>query len=72
MSDKPLVQQGLATELSNLLLAIPGTSRVEASAVTGFTDSTGQISARARGGLALLEGFWDAMTREWAGLDKWR
>ncbi|CAO1637987.1 unnamed protein product [Parajaminaea phylloscopi] len=72
MSDKPLVQQDLASELSQMLLAIPGTSKVQAPVLAGFSDSVGDLTERTRGGLALLEGFWDAMSREWGGLDKWR
>lgn len=72
MSDKPLVQQALAQELADLVLTVPGTSRVPAPLVAGFDSSAGDISKRARGGLAMLEGFWDAMAREWSGLDKWR
>lgn len=72
MSDKPLVQQALAQELADLVLTVPGTSRAPAPAVAGFEGSAGEISMRVRGGLAMLEGFWDAMAREWSGLDKWR
>lgn len=72
MSDKPLVQQDLAQELSELLLTIPGTSKVPAPILPGFEDSVGELSESARGGLALLQGFWDSMSREWSGLDKWR
>lgn len=89
MSDKPLVQQALAQELSDLLLAIPGTSRMPAPPIGAFAKATRKgaapaseeaqsaeagpdMTARARGGLSLLEGFWDEMAREWTGLDKWR
>ncbi|KAF8332631.1 ribosomal RNA processing protein [Cantharellus anzutake] len=50
MSDKPLVQQALATDLSNIILAIP---TLDAS-------------------FAFLGGFWEAMVREWDGLDRYR
>jgi ribosomal RNA-processing protein 1 len=50
MSDKPLVQQALATDLANILLKIPS---VDAA-------------------LAFLKGFWDALVREWAGIDRLR
>ncbi|KAI5898032.1 Nop52-domain-containing protein [Schizophyllum commune H4-8] len=50
MSDKPLVQQALASELAELVLTIKTTSAA----------------------LAFLRGFWDAMCREWAGIDRLR
>jgi ribosomal RNA-processing protein 1 len=50
MSDKPLVQQELSSELANLALVIPSLD----SAV-GF-----------------IRGFWEAMVREWAGIDRYR
>ncbi|KAK8849691.1 hypothetical protein IAR55_005026 [Kwoniella newhampshirensis] len=58
MSDKPLVQQALAADLAELLLQIK--PRGESA-----TD-------RFEAGLAFLEGFWDAIVREWAGLDRLR
>lgn len=72
MSDKPLVQQALAQELSDLLLSIPGSSKVPAAVEGVRSGDADEMSARAKGGLALLEGFWTAMAREWSGLDKWR
>jgi ribosomal RNA-processing protein 1 len=66
MSDKPLVQQGLATELANLLLIInpiPATS----------TLTEAEASAeRTKAALAFLDGFWKAMMREWSGIDRLR
>lgn len=54
MSDKPLVQQRLATDLSSLLLSInPPSDKLSAS-------------------LDYLGGFWEAMVREWEGLDRLR
>lgn len=50
MSDKPLVQQALATDLANILLSIPN------------IDSS----------LQFLRGFWEALVREWSGLDRLR
>lgn len=50
MSDKPLVQQGLAAELAGLLLTITSTDAA----------------------LAFLRGFWEAMVREWNGIDRLR
>lgn len=58
MSDKPRVQQALAQELADLLLLIKAPS----SSTTGLT----------RPALLFLQGFYDAMVREWPGLDKWR
>jgi ribosomal RNA-processing protein 1 len=57
MSDKPLVQQALATDLANLLLRIdPGTGR----------------AARIEASLGFLDGFWTALVREWGGIDRLR
>ncbi|KDN49078.1 hypothetical protein RSAG8_02431, partial [Rhizoctonia solani AG-8 WAC10335] len=50
MSDKPLVQQDLSSELANLVLIVPSLE----SAI-GF-----------------VHGFWEAMVREWAGIDRYR
>lgn len=50
MSDKPLVQQALATEIAEIMLSIPKTTTA----------------------LAFLRGFWEAMVREWAGIDRLR
>ncbi|WVO17229.1 hypothetical protein L204_104921 [Cryptococcus depauperatus] len=58
MSDKPLVQQRLAADLAELVLQINPRS----------TSSADSFQAS----LAFLEGFWDAMVREWAGLDRLR
>lgn len=73
MSDKPLVQQALAQELSDLLLAVPGEGKVLAPPIEGFQDSVvGEVTVKVYCGLALFEGFADVMVREWSGLDKWR
>lgn len=58
MSDKPLVQQGLAAELAELLLKI-----------NPRTNSPGD---KFKASLAFLEGFWDSVVREWAGIDRLR
>ncbi|KAG8763949.1 hypothetical protein FRC11_008276 [Ceratobasidium sp. 423] len=50
MSDKPLVQQDLSSELANLVLVIP-----PLESAIGF-----------------VHGFWEAMVREWAGIDRYR
>ncbi|WVW86912.1 hypothetical protein I302_108967 [Kwoniella bestiolae CBS 10118] len=58
MSDKPLVQQALAADLAELLLQIKPKS---ASPEDRFEAS-----------VAFLEGFWDSIVREWAGIDRLR
>lgn len=50
MSDKPLVQQALASELADLVLATRSTSSA----------------------LSFLNGFWEAIVREWNGIDRLR
>jgi len=50
MSDKPLVQQALASELAEILLSI---STISSS-------------------LSFLRGFWEAVVREWSGIDRLR
>lgn len=50
MSDKPLVQQALASEIAEILLTI-----------TSNTASLG-----------FLRGFWEAIVREWSGIDRLR
>jgi ribosomal RNA-processing protein 1 len=56
MSDKPLVQQGLAADLAELLLLI----------------NPAEEDARLEAALGFLAGFWEAMVREWNGLDRLR
>ena len=58
MSDKPLIQQSLAFDLSELLLLIHPTS----------VSDTDQVDAA----ISYLEGFWRAMVREWTGIDRYR
>ena len=63
MSDKPLVQQALADNLSNLTLEVRASKK----------NSSGQGRvARFRSALEYLRGFWDAIVREWGGLDRLR
>lgn len=59
MSDKPLVQQALASELSALVLSI---------------DPAASASPEARTLVALdfVAGFWECLVREWAGIDRLR
>lgn len=56
MSDKPLVQQRLAADLAELLLLI----------------KPAEEEARLEAALGFLAGFWEAMCREWVGLDRLR
>ena len=58
MSDKPLVQQSLASDLSGLVLEI--------------NPPSSSSSDRFDAAVVFLEGFWTAMVREWAGLDRLR
>ncbi|PWY99314.1 Nop52-domain-containing protein [Testicularia cyperi] len=69
MSDKPLIQQRLAQDLSNLVLVKPSTTATSRQA---STSKDAPMSQRAQGGLKFLEGFWDVLVAEWAGLDKHR
>lgn len=61
MSDKPLVQQALAQDLANLTLDVRPKSKTK----------NGRVE-RTRAALCYLRGFWEAVTREWAGLDRLR
>lgn len=58
MSDKPLVQQGLAVDLANLVLRINPVGAAEGAQLTAA--------------LAFLDGFWTALVREWNGIDRLR
>jgi ribosomal RNA-processing protein 1 len=60
MSDKPLVQQALATDLAELLLQIHPSVEVE------------HDKERFKAAVAFLDGFWRAIVREWEGLDRLR
>lgn len=62
MSDKPLVQQRLAADLAELLLQINPTSSTEAQR------EQDQLVAA----LGFLKGFWQAIVREWTGVDRLR
>lgn len=59
MSDKPLVQQALASELSSIVLLV---------------DPKGAKSLQERTLVALefVGGFWEAIVREWSGIDRLR
>lgn len=65
MSDKPLIQQSLATSLSSLLLSI---SPSLPSTLSPAECSSARLSAS----LDYYRGFWEAMVREWEGLDRLR
>jgi ribosomal RNA-processing protein 1 len=59
MSDKPLVQQALASELAGLVLLIdPKDSK--------------SPSNRTLAALEFVGGFWEALVREWSGIDRLR
>ena len=62
MSDKPLVQQRLASDLAELLLLINPSSSTEAQR------EQDQLVAA----LGFLKGFWQAIVREWTGVDRLR
>ena len=64
MSDKPLVQQALATDLAELLLRISPPR-------DGMSEGDFEAQ-RLDAALAFLRGFWEAMVREWAGIDRLR
>lgn len=63
MSDKPLVQQSLATSLALLILDV--------RPKMGKGRKTGRVQ-RFRSALAYIKGFWQAVGREWGGLDRLR
>jgi ribosomal RNA-processing protein 1 len=64
MSDKPLVQQRLAADLANLVLVIQA---------TGISTSDSRpTEAATEASLHFIAGFWEAMVREWAGIDRLR
>lgn len=66
MSDKPLVQQALASDLARLTLDVrPKKPKGENAPAAGRVE-------RFRAAMTYLRGFWEAIVREWSGLDKWR
>ncbi|KAJ9095311.1 hypothetical protein QFC21_005677 [Naganishia friedmannii] len=65
MSDKPLVQQRLATDLSEIILQI--TPQDE-----GDDDEEEQGLARDMAALDFIQGFWETIIREWVGIDRFR
>lgn len=62
MSDKPLVQQRLASDLSSLILSIDPVTDI----------SKPGMSSKTTAGLDFVAGFWEALVREWAGIDRLR
>jgi ribosomal RNA-processing protein 1 len=60
MSDKPLVQQRLASDLSSIILQIDPKSAEE------------DTLARDMAALDFIQGFWEAIIREWVGIDRFR
>jgi ribosomal RNA-processing protein 1 len=65
MSDKPLVQQALANHLASLLLDVR-------QKISKKNPSRNGRVGRVKCALAFLKGFWETVTREWAGLDRLR
>lgn len=63
MSDKPLVQQALAVDLALLTLDVRPKIK--------DARSNGRV-ARFHSAMSYLRGFWDAIVREWSGLDRLR
>lgn len=62
MSDKPLIQQSLASDLAELLILInPSTP-----------SSQDYNKARFGAAIGFLRGFWEAIVREWNGVDRLR
>lgn len=66
MSDKPLVQQRLASDLSSIILQINPRS------TTDGEDEEEDSLARDMAALDFIEGFWEAIIREWVGIDRFR
>jgi hypothetical protein len=60
MSDKPLVQQRLASDLSSIVLQIDPKSEEE------------DTLARDMAALDFIQGFWEAIIREWVGSVRFR
>lgn len=58
MSDKPLVQQQLAANLSSILLSIE--------------KDNDDMESSTNAALDFISGFWEAMVREWVGIDRLR
>lgn len=84
-SDKPLVQQVLADELSELVLLIGGVQQEsrgkhgpESKEMTGKKRKASPSPApeptteQALAALAFFDGFWSTMGRDWQGLDRHR
>ncbi|EIW71503.1 hypothetical protein TREMEDRAFT_28117 [Tremella mesenterica DSM 1558] len=63
MSDKPLVQQAFANDLAELLLLINPSSELE---------NQDRNMDRFQASIDFLNGFWEAIVREWHGLDRLR
>lgn len=74
MSDKPRVQQALAQELADLLLSIKSVSSSAPGPSSAKAGNNGKSASleHVEPAMRFLEGFYDAMIREWNGLDKWR
>lgn len=66
MSDKPLVQQRLASDLSSIIL------QINPRPTTDGEDEEEDSLARDMAALDFIEGFWEAIIREWVGIDRFR
>lgn len=64
MSDKPLVQQRLASDLAELMFLI--------QPISGSKGEDGGDKQRFAAALGFLQGFWGTMVREWTGIDRLR
>ncbi|KAJ9107154.1 hypothetical protein QFC19_002814 [Naganishia cerealis] len=65
MSDKPLVQQRLASDLSEIILQINPQQDSDES-------EQGDELARDMAALDFVQGFWETIIREWVGIDRFR
>ncbi|CAD6909739.1 unnamed protein product, partial [Tilletia controversa] len=74
MSDKPLVQQALASELAQLVLRIanPPQGKKRSSTEEQQEQHDALDPGRVDSAIAFLQGFWAAMAREWPLIDKHR
>lgn len=66
MSDKPLVQQRLASDLSKIILDLDPSSEGEKK------KEESEDYDRLDVALDFVAGFWEALSREWSGIDRLR
>lgn len=72
MSDKPLVQQALAQELSTLVLRVAGYGEESNEEKKESEPDAASAQARALTALDFYHGFWTTTESEWLGVDKFR